>query len=246
MLLAGSAGPTLVQSAYKLIAAAGSGEVNPDGSSGVPEGISTWEEYYDYLTTHHAGTTAADTLALMDLAKHNSGNITEQAHHDAPLTFGLSLSKTLGDRWSLETGLQYTLLRSTFTMGSGTNHISRRQTVGYVGLPLRLSYRFADVGRRLSAYGSAGLTLHVPAGGRSREYLVTDSVALPTGTTHLSVPFGWSVSANVGLQYRLTPGLSLYLEPTVGYHFPTGGSVSTSWTARPLTFSVPLGVRFTW
>ena len=186
-----------------------------------------------------------DSVVLMNIAKNNSGDIIERERHDKPVTFGLSLTKELGGRWSLETGLQYSLLRSTFIMGDGGDNVCRTQKVHYMGIPLRVSYRIADY-KRLSAYGSAGIVMHVPVGGSVKENLVTDSTAMFTERRHVHAPWQWAVNVGLGAQYEIFDGLSLYVEPTLNYYIPAGGSVRTVWTERPFTFSVPFGIRFTW
>lgn len=243
MLLAGSSGPMLAQNVYRLVKT-GASDVG-SGSPSYPEYVSTWEEYYRYLSELSHDDMPADSATLINIAKNNSGKIEEQENHQKPITIGLSFTKSLGERWSFETGLQYTLLRSSFVMGSGMNNISREQKVHYLGIPLRLSYRFADY-KRFSAYCSAGVNINIPIGGTSEQKLLTDSVSMDIGSTRVKAPFQWSVNAGVGLQYRFTKNFSLYAEPTINYYIPSGSSVHTIWTERPFSFTVPFGIRFSW
>lgn len=243
MLLAGSSGPMLAQNVYRLVKAGSS-----DAGSGIPsypEYVSTWEEYYRYLSELSHDNMPADSAALINIAKNNSGKIEEQAKHQKPITIGLSITKSLSERWSLETGLQYTLLKSSFVMGSGMNNISREQKIHYLGILLRLSYRFAEY-KHLSVYSSAGLVLNIPLGGTVEQKLLTDSVSMNIGSTRVNAPFQLSVNAGVGLQYRITKNISLYAEPTINYYIPSGSAVHTIWTERPFSFSVPFGIRFSW
>ena len=101
LMLAGSLGPQLAQNLYKLIATP-----HTDGiSSDFPQQVSTWEEYYSYLhTRYQQGTLGKDSIGLMQIAQNNSGRIVENQQHHAPIVVGLSLSKKLNERWSLETG----------------------------------------------------------------------------------------------------------------------------------------------
>lgn len=246
MLLAGSVTPAALHSAYRLLASAGNSIPDSDGWPTEPTAFATWEDFYEDLSANHAGTTATDTLALLHIAKHNHGNIVERERHAAPFTFGLSLTRQLGRRWGLETGLEYTLLRSSTTMGEGSNYILRRQRVHYLGIPLRLSYRPIDFTDRLSLYASAGLTMHIPLSAGRRSYLVTDSIPLSIQAEQVSAPWRVELDASLGLQYRLTPHMSLYLAPSVSCFLPSNSAVRTTWSARPFTLSAPLGLRFTW
>ena len=239
MLLAGSLGPALAQNVYKLIVDDG------DSDASDPSYITTWEGYYDYLLSRSHANMPADSLALLNIAKNNSGDIVERENHEKPITFGLSLTKTLNDRWSIETGVQYSLLRSSFTMGSGMNSIQKSQKIHYIGIPVKLSYRIVDY-KRLSAYGSVGAAMNIPIKGRVKQELVTDTMSMHMSSWNVSPPVQWSVNASVGVQYELAPGLSLYLEPTLNYYIPTGSSTHTIWTEHPFSFTMPMGIRFTW
>lgn len=171
LMLAGSLGPQLAQNLYKLIATP-----HTDGiSSDFPQQVSTWEEYYSYLhTRYQQGTLGKDSIGLMQIAQNNSGRIVENQQHHAPIVVGLSLSKKLNERWSLETGLQYTLLRSEFTTGEAFR-IQDNQKLHYIGIPLRLSYRFWHY-KRFSGYATAGMQVDIPIKGtlqrlpRHRQY----------------------------------------------------------------------------
>ena len=61
----------------------------------------------------------------------------------------------------------------------------------------------------------------------------------------LSPSVQWSVGFGAGLEYRLTPVIGIYAEPSLQYYFKTGDGLDTWRTAHPPTFSVPLGIRIT-
>lgn len=93
-LATGSLGSALAQNVYKLIASNNNGLPDPDGPTPIiPNKISTWEDYYKHLQQKEHEGMSADTLALMTIAKHNSGKIVEHEQHDKPITFGISLTK---------------------------------------------------------------------------------------------------------------------------------------------------------
>lgn len=121
LLAAGSLGPALVQNAYKLFAGIGD-DITDSPSTDIPKVISTWEDYYKFLV-RKGGKVSPDTAALITIAEHNTGKIVEREQHDKPITLGLTLTKSLGKNWSIESGLQYSLLKSNFTMGEGAYYI---------------------------------------------------------------------------------------------------------------------------
>ena len=214
-------------------------------SSDFPQQVSTWEEYYSYLhTRYQQGTLGKDSIGLMQIAQNNSGRIVENQQHHAPIVVGLSLSKKLNERWSLETGLQYTLLRSEFTTGEAFR-IQDNQKLHYIGIPLRLSYRFWHY-KRFSGYATAGMQVDIPIKGTLQSFHVTDSIPHKLGSQPVSAPWQWSVNTSIGIQYHLTPQAGIYLEPTVNYYIPDGSQLRTIRKEHPFTFTLPVGLRISW
>lgn len=242
LMLAGSVGPQLAQNLYKLIALPHS-----DGDIGTPhpQFASTWEEYYAYLNTRYQEGTLGDSLTLMKIAGNNQGKIVEYQHHDSPITIGLSLNKKLNKRWSLETGLQYTFLKSDFSTGEECR-IQEVQKLHYIGIPLRISYRWGSF-RRLSFYSTTGAQVDIPLKGTLNTYsLIGDSVSVNLDRQSLNAPLQWSINASAGVQYHFTPHASFYIEPTLNYYIPDGSGLRTIRREHPVTFTIPVGLRLTW
>ena len=241
LMLTGSLGPQLAQSLYKLMATP-----QTDASSGhLPQQVSTWEEYYSYLNTRYQqGILGNDSVGLMQVAESNSGRIIEHQHHEAPITAGLSLSKKLNGPWSLKTGLNYTYLKSEFSTGE-EYHILETQKLHYIGIPLRLSYRFWNY-KRLSCYASAGIQIDIPVKGTLQTSHTTDSIPNLLKRQSLTPPIQWSVNTNAGIQYYISPHTSIYIEPTVNYYIPDGSELRTIRKEHPFTFTMPIGIRFSW
>lgn len=243
MLAAGSVGPALAQNIYRLIA---TDKADIDSETPTfPENVNTWEDYSRYLHMKDPEKMPADTLAIMEIADHNQGNIIEREQHDRPITFGISLSKPLSKKWSFETGLQYSILKSRSVMGSGEYYIGEKQNIHYIGIPLRVSYHLADY-KHLSAYSSAGLQLNIPVYGKINSKYIVDNAPAYTDSWHITPPLQWSTNFSLGLQYKFLPKWTLYVEPTLYWYIPNGSSTHTIWTEHPVMFSVPFGIRFTW
>ena len=243
-LAAGSLGPALAQNMYKLLTTSNNDNIGSEASSSP---ITKWEDYSKYLHSTKSGNTTTDTLFLMHIADNNSGDIIEQEQHDKPITFGISLSKSLNDRLSIETGIQYSLLNSKFTLGSNGNAIVKHQKIRYIGLPLKMSYRIMNH-KQLSLYSSTGITLNLPVYGKVKTSYVMDWQKAHSDSlnTRISPSLQWSASFGVGLQYQVTPNINIYIEPTVNWFIPSGGDTRTIWTEQPLMFTSPLGVRIVW
>ena len=254
LLAMGSLGSALAQTAYKMLVG-NKGEDSTDGPqpSG-PQMFSTWEEYSQYLQQNAHGNMSEAEKALMEIAINNTNNINniknggkivEHEYHDKPITFGLSMTKTINRNWNMETGLQYSLLKSEFILGEGDYYIQKRQKVQYLGIPLRLSYKWLGA-NRWTVYTSAGIILNIPLSGKTDEQYVTGTVTPYSDSWHFTPPFQWTVGTGVGLQYNFAKNWGVYLEPTFSWHIPNGSTTRTIWTEHPFTITVPFGIRFTW
>ena len=254
LLAMGSLGSALAQTAYKMLVS-NKGEDSTDGPqpSG-PQMFSTWEEYSQYLQQNAHGNMSEAEKALMEIAINNTNNINniknggkivEHEYHDKPITFGLSMTKTINRNWNMETGLQYSLLKSEFILGEDDYYIQKRQKVQYLGIPLRLSYKWFGA-NRWTAYTSAGIILNIPLSGKTDEQYVTGTIVPYSDSWHFTPPFQWTVGTGVGLQYNFANNWGVYLEPTFSWHIPNGSTTRTIWTEHPFTITVPFGIRFTW
>ena len=254
LLAMGSVGSALAQTAYKILVG-NKGEDSTDGPqpSG-PQMFSTWEEYSRYLQQNAHGNMSEAEKALMEIAINNTNNINniknggkivEHEYHDKPITFGLSMTKTINRNWNMETGLQYSQLKSEFILGEDDYYVQKRQKVQYLGIPLRLSYKWFGA-NRWTAYTSAGIILNIPLSGKTDEQYVTGTVIPYSDSWHFTPPFQWTVGTGVGLQYNFTKNWGVYLEPTFSWHIPNGSTTRTIWTEHPFTITVPFGIRFTW
>lgn len=254
LLAMGSVGSALAQTAYKILVG-NNGEDSTDGPqpSG-PQMFSTWEEYSRYLQQNAHGNMSEAEKALMEIAINNTNNINninnggkivEHEYHDKPIIFGLSMTKTINRKWNMETGLQYSQLKSEFILGEDDHYVQKRQKIHYLGIPLRLSYKWFDA-NRWTAYTSAGIILNIPLSGKTDEQYVTGTVIPYSDSWHFTPPFQWTISTGVGLQYNFANNWGVYLEPTFSWHIPNGSTTRTIWTEHPFTITVPFGIRFTW
>ena len=254
LLAAGSLGTTLAQNVYKIITSSNNniGSSQPSGpdqpttpDQPSEKSFTTWEEYAEYLHRLTPTDPTAENVAMMDIADNNKGKIEEYEHHDKPITLGLAVNKNIGKHWSLETGLQYSYLKSYFTLGTGNYRVDKEQKLHYIGIPIKLSYQFMAY-KRLSAYGSAGASIQIPLSGKTyADYVVGGKSGYATDwKTTPSIQ--WTVNTNIGIQYQFAPKLTLFVEPTLNWYIPNGSEVKNTWTERPFTLTVPFGIRLSW
>lgn len=148
--------------------------------------------------------------------------------HHLPLSFGLSFRREFAYGLSLDCGLNYTLLRSEVRLPYSSEEVG--QTLHFIGVPLRLNWRFVERGA-FSAYLGAGGMVEKCVAAR----LGSESV----GEEELQ----WSLAAAVGAQYRLGNHVALYFEPELSCYL-TDTELRTSRTDTSPTLTLRLGMRF--
>lgn len=164
--------------------------------------------------------------AEMVLLKHYDYDESTFQHHQ-PLSVALTLRKEFAHGLSLESGINYTLLRSDVRDRFSSKETV--QTLHFLGVPLRLNWQFLERGR---------FSLYVGAGG-----MVEKCVSATFGSESVSEPdVQWSLLAAAGAQYRLGEMVGLYFEPEGSYYL-TETRLQTARTDSPLTLTLRLGVR---
>ena len=173
-------------------------------------------------------------------------DVTEKTRHYMPLVIGLSVNKSLTPRWSIETGLRYTFLRTDFLSESELMHKETIQRIHYIGVPLKLNYRiFTSDG--FSLYGQGGGALDIPVFGTQSIWEYSPK----SGTTnkdflHINAPLQWSIEGGLGIQYHFTPSFSIFAEPSFRYYFNPGSGIKTIRQDKPYEFTLPIGLRLSW
>lgn len=172
--------------------------------------------------------------------------VTEKTRHYMPLVISLSVNKSLTSRWSVETGLRYTFLRSDFLSQSKVIDKETIQRIHYIGVPLKFNYRIFTY-NGFSLYGQGGGALDIPVNGSQSILEYSPQLGNSTNTTiHIHAPLQWSVEGGLGIQYHFTPSFSIYAEPSFKYYFNPGSDIKTIRQDKPFEFTIPIGLRLTW
>lgn len=137
----------------------------------------------------------------MRLRKERTG-YSDSYQHDMPVSVGVSARIMLSKRFSINTGLNYTLYSSmrerSYSSGKVTER--ERQNVHYLGIPLRCDWLV--VNRRY-------FTFYMGVGAQ-----VDKCVYARVGDERLhEKDFLFSLTGAAGLQYNITNKIGLYLEP---------------------------------
>ena len=155
------------------------------------------------------------------------GSVTK-FRHALPISFNAAVTYSFADGWMLTSGLRYTYLHSDITNISDGSEYG--QDIHYLGIPLKLSWTFWE-SYHMKSYVSAGAAFEFPIYSR-------------IGGRRLDAPCQWSAGLGIGLQYDITPHVGIYIEPEVNRYFDNGSPIETVRTERPLTLTLPIGIRF--
>lgn len=167
--------------------------------------------------------------------------------HDQPIAFGITVSKDVSKRVSLETGIIYTYASSKYLSDEHSDlQANDSQYFHYLGLPLSVNYRLFEW-NRLQVYLSAGGVIqkdiygrirtsqNVPASENAREY--------ENKTISQDHP-QFSLNSAVGLSYPLYKKLSIYTNVGAAYYFDAKNQYETIYSDRKWLFNLNLGIKF--
>lgn len=163
--------------------------------------------------------------------------------HKLPVTIGMNVSLNINNLWAAETGLTYTWLTSTTESGDAHHHKRELQRIHYLGLPLRLKFKFFER-RNWSAYAAAGGAVGFPVKASLSTTSYTDGSQTSYAEASLSAPVQFSLGAGAGLQYNLNRHFGIYAEPQLQWYIPTNSDITTYRTEHPLRFTPAVGLRW--
>ena len=198
----------------------------------------------EYIVMDALVSSVTDNPAPSDLQNQNGINTTQlyflnqaaaQQARPFPISIGVSAALSLSRSWTLTAGLDY-------TQRSGTRAVTRTQTsngftynemsvdnvlLHYLGLPVDVHFYF-NPDRRLRFYLGAGLK--------------AEKCIYVKGAAPLADPILLSGSLQAGADFRLVPGVRLYLAPSVVQYF-NQSSYYAFWDDRP-SFVLRAGLAF--
>ncbi|MBK5721650.1 hypothetical protein JGH11_12285 [Dysgonomonas sp. Marseille-P4677] len=176
--------------------------------------------------------------------------------HKLPLSFGVTISKQVAPRLSLETGLVYTYLSSKVASNSALS-IDESQVFSYLGIPLSLNYNFYEIGKT-KFYFSVGGMIQKDIYGKYTSNMglsITELHDKTLSNIFYSEPYyiketlkqdnpQFSVRTTLGVAYPLYK--KLYLYGTIGgaYYFDAGNKYRTIYSDRKTQLDLNLGIKF--
>lgn len=173
-------------------------------------------------------------------------NETPETSFRLPFSIGVGVRYSFDSRWALGTGIRYTNLGRTFVgdfvskegIAISLTDIDNQQH--WLGIPLNVYYDIVNHGR---------WRVHSFLGG-AVEYLVVNDFLIHHSPkdlhyTQRGTAPQWSAAAGLGVEFRLTPRMGIYMDPNVRYYFESERQPRSLRTIQPLRFDIEAGIRFT-
>lgn len=161
-----------------------------------------------------------------------------------PFSVGLGLQFNITPRWAVGTGIRYTSLQRTFMgdyKGEGfylpQTDIDNHQH--WLGVPVNVYYSFVNTRR---------WNVHAFAGGAA-EWLLDNDFLIHNSPSDIHYHLRgsspqWSAGVGLGVEFKITPFLGIYIDPSFRYFFATERQPRSLRTIQPLRFDVEAGLRF--
>jgi len=157
--------------------------------------------------------------------------------YGVPFTLGLGARIQLLPRFSVGTGLDYSLLTRSFTGSFEGESGSISHTLQYLGIPVNFFYDIVSSDR---------IKFYVYAGGEA-EYCISNKYRLFANPDIIrEYPVNrlqYSVGGGLGVEFRLSRRIGIYLDPGLNYYFPCNQPKSIR-TDKPLLLNFDAGLRF--
>lgn len=166
--------------------------------------------------------------------------ITREYKHKQPITFSVMVGKEFSKRFTLESGLSYTLLNSDLYIVESSQTF--KQQLHYIGLPLKFNYNFISKPKYLVYVGAGGVL-------EKSIYSKLGNLRLDINTLDVALTLG------AGAQYSFSNRFGIYLEPSMIYYLGMGNSsilavtnsnivIKSVRSEYPLGFALNGGFRF--
>jgi len=187
---------------------------------------------YNSLTTSNK---ASNYAAVLSSAKY------DKQSYLPPISFGFIIRKNLDKTLSVETGLVYTYLSSTFE-NEGVLHYNAKLRLDYLGVPVNFVVKLWNK-YNWEIYLSGGGMVEK---GLKSTYTEEEHLSNQTNSTKSTSSIDglqWSINGAVGVAYKLERNWSIYFEPKISYFFDNNQPTSAR-TDHPTTIGLSAGIRY--
>lgn len=201
-----------------------------------------------YGVPTHPGMAAATKAAQeggvsVPMLSRNRESTTEASHRQS-IRLGVGVDYSFTPRWSVGSGLSYTVLRSDFETQSGETEARTTRHLYYLGIPLQLQWKALEW-KRLSINLHAGpmWEMAIAARENTRSYIGGSKWSEQEERPSVR-DTQWSLHGGIGVHYQLARHGALFLQPGVSWYFCGSGAVESWYTAHPVSPEFSFGYKF--
>lgn len=227
---------TLIANQRKWHFGMGSGNFNIAGIS------STSSDYPDYVYNSDFQATipqepntkaSPEEIRVKNLNTLLSGLNPVKVKRSSPVSVGMSVSRSLSERWSFSTGLSYSYLRIQWKYDD-SHYDLLRQKAHMLGIPISFNYRFGDW-KRPYWYLSMGLLCEIN---------VANKIYTAYQSQHKRIAGTlWTANGCIGLAYPLIRYVSVYAEGGILYNFTPSGEIRLLRSDKRFNLTGQIGLR---
>ena len=168
-----------------------------------------------------------------------------EARHRQLFRVQLGISYPFSQRWSIGSGISYSLLQSEYSTVSGETRTLTTRQLHYLGVPLTIQFKALEF-KRLSIIAVAGPMFETAIGSNVWTNSYVGEMPASRQLDFVEAKdFQWSLTAGLGVQYQLFRYGALFVQPGLSWHLAGSGNVESIYTQRPLAFDLSFGYRFT-
>ena len=162
-------------------------------------------------------------------------------NYTPPLSVGLIVRKDLNKSLSIESGLVYTYLLTTY-INNGVQRKEARLHLHYIGVPLNLITRVWE-NPKWEVYISGGGMIEKGIKSIYDQKQYTGNQIITTTVITDINGIQWSVNGAIGTTYKIKRNIGLFFEPKIAYYFENNQPLSFR-TEHPVSLGLTAGVRF--
>ncbi len=160
------------------------------------------------------------------------------AHFSTPISAGINVQKEFNKWLLVGASLTYTLLRGEYQVHTADKSYIVNQNTHYVGIPVSVYFR---------AVNTPHMTVYAVGGGALDKAVADEYICqLNDVATRQYLPvkgFQLSVYGGLGIEYKWSEWMGIYIEPTISHYFENNQPKSIR-TIQPTQFKMELGIRF--
>ena len=192
------------------------------------------------------GSSASVTGAMIRATSAGAGNISQSysveqisdTKYSLPLNLGLQLQFPIGANMALGIGANYTMLRSRYDCLINKKKFNIKQTLHYIGIPVNI-YGLVVEKDNFGFYINAGTAIEKGI----RAVYDLKSYDSSEHSSRKIDGMQFSVNAGMGVEYKFSNTVRLYLEPNIVYYINSDIPRSIR-TDQPLQVKAEMGFRF--